>query len=303
MAGNQRRNSKAKITNSKSKRNPKKTIKGKGGKVYAIDIRRMVISMVVAAVVIVAAVNIMAGIFGKREKGDPEKIAFAMVSCAENSTFDYTKTYSFIKDIGDGAGYTGGIIGFTTMTGDMAAVVKEYCGRKGRGSELKKYISALELVVGTDSKNGLGKGFVKAWKKAGKDPAMRKIQNAFRDREFKDPAFKAAERDGLGTLGKYIYYDTSVQHGPYGEGSSMESIRALAKKKAKLPSEGGREKKYLRAYLDIREKKLLKAIPDLDVSRISAQKKMVEDEEFEMLLPLEFTMYGSDYTLEKDDLI
>lgn len=303
MANNQRSNSGKKTTNKKSGKRPKKTIRGKGGKVYAIDIRRMVIVMVIAAVVIVAAVNILAGIFGKREKADPEKIAFAMVSCAENSTFDYTKTYSFIEDIGDGAGYTGGIIGFTTMTGDMAAVVKHYCAGAGKESELEKYIPALESVVGTDSKKGLGKGYVKAWKKAGKDPAMKKIQNKYRDNEYLVPAFRRAEKDGLSTLGKYIYYDTAVQHGPEGEGGSMMGIRALAVKKAKTPADGGREKDYLEAFLDIREKKLLGAFPDLDISRVDVQKKLVREEEFEMLLPLEFTMYGSDYTLEKDDLI
>lgn len=50
--------------------------------------------------------------------------AFSLVSSAENSTLDYRSTYSYIEDIGDGRGYTCGIIGFTSATGDLLSVVK-----------------------------------------------------------------------------------------------------------------------------------------------------------------------------------
>lgn len=47
--------------------------------------------------------------------GNLRKEVFALVSSAENSSTDYTKQYSYIEDIGDGRGYTAGIIGFTMM--------------------------------------------------------------------------------------------------------------------------------------------------------------------------------------------
>ena len=40
--------------------------------------------------------------------GDLRKIVFALVSSAENSSLDYNAQYSYIEDIGDGRGYTGG---------------------------------------------------------------------------------------------------------------------------------------------------------------------------------------------------
>ena len=39
-----------------------------------------------------------------------EKV-FAFVSSAENSSIDYAEQYAYIEDIGDGRGYTAGIIG------------------------------------------------------------------------------------------------------------------------------------------------------------------------------------------------
>ena len=231
---------------------------------------KILLSLLVAASAVIIIANLFSMILGDREKGDPEKIAVAMVSCAENSTFDHTANYSFIEDIGDGAGYTGGIIGFTTMTGDMLHIVRDYC-EKEDDPPLKKYIPALTAAVGTDKTKGLGKGFVKEWQKAGKTENMRKVQDSYRDRLFLDPAF--------------------------------DMIRKAAMKRAKTPAKGGGEKEYLKEFLRIRENALKKLDFKVNLSRIEAQKKLVEDEEFEMLLPLEFTMYGHDFELTESDLI
>lgn len=42
-----------------------------------------------------------------------------LVSSAENSSLDWKAQYKYIEDIGDGRGYTAGIIGFSSGTGDM----------------------------------------------------------------------------------------------------------------------------------------------------------------------------------------
>ena len=43
--------------------------------------------------------------------GELRKEVFALVSSAENSSTDYAEQYAYIEDIGDGRGYTAGIIG------------------------------------------------------------------------------------------------------------------------------------------------------------------------------------------------
>lgn len=55
------------------------------------------------------------------------KEVFALVSSAENSDTDYSLQYGYIEDIGDGRGYTGGIIDFTTGTDDLPDVVELSC--------------------------------------------------------------------------------------------------------------------------------------------------------------------------------
>ena len=75
-------------------------------------------------------------------QGILRKEVFALVSSAENSTTDYTGQYAYIEDIGDGRGYTAGIIGFTTGTGDLLDVINRYTELKPENA-LEKYIPAL----------------------------------------------------------------------------------------------------------------------------------------------------------------
>ncbi|MEO5921220.1 MAG: chitosanase [Pseudolysinimonas sp.] len=53
-----------------------------------------------------------------------KEIAMSLVSTAENSSTDWRAQYSYIEDIGDGRGYTAGIIGFCSGTGDMLELVR-----------------------------------------------------------------------------------------------------------------------------------------------------------------------------------
>ena len=98
---------------------------------------------------------------------DPKKkeLAMELVSSAENSTLNWRSQYGYLEDIGDGRGYTGGIIGFCSGTSDMLAVVTEYTRRKPANG-LARYLKALRAVDGSDSHAGLDPGFPAAWKAA-----------------------------------------------------------------------------------------------------------------------------------------
>src|SRR3954449_10864027 len=95
---------------------------------------------------------------------DPAKKEYAMeiVSSAENSSLNWKAQYGYIEDIKDGRGYTAGIIGFCSGTGDMLDLVKLYKTRKP-GNVLQKYLPALEDVNGSDSHAGLDPNFTKDW--------------------------------------------------------------------------------------------------------------------------------------------
>src|SRR5690242_2052230 len=144
---------------------------------------------------------------------DPHKkeMAMELVSSAENSTLDWKSQYKYIEDIGDGRGYTAGIIGFCSGTGDMLELVRHYTDMKP-GNVLAKYLPALEDVNGSDSHAGLGSAFVSAWRTAAGDTVFQQAQNDERDGVYFDPAVNQGKADGIGTLGQFIYYDAIVMH-------------------------------------------------------------------------------------------
>ena len=228
--------------------------------------------------------------------GKLRKEVFALVSSAENSSTDYAAQYAYIEDIGDGRGYTAGIIGFTTGTGDLLEVVKRYTELKPE-NELKQYIPALEKVNGTDSHDGLGDAFVCAWEKAAQSEEMIQAQNDILDEQYMNVALRYAEEDGLRPLGQYIYYDALVVHGSGDSEDSFEAIRNAALEKEKAPSDGGDETAFLTAFLDARVPVMQMEAAHSDLSRLDAQRKFLNEKNFNLALPLEWTMYGEAFSL------
>lgn len=102
---------------------------------------------------------------------DKKETAMELVSSAENSSLNWKKQYSYIEDIKDGRGYTAGIIGFCSGTGDMLEVVKNYT-QEQPDNKLAKFLPALKKVNGSDSHEGLGVEYEQAWKEASKDPVF-----------------------------------------------------------------------------------------------------------------------------------
>ncbi|AEV96035.1 chitosanase [Pediococcus claussenii] len=238
---------------------------------------------------------------GTIKTGIARSTVFALVSSAENSTTDYTKQYSYIEDIGDGRGYTGGIIGFTSGTGDMLAVVKKYTHLRPRNNILAKYLLALKKVNGSASHKGLGKNFIVAWKKAADDSRFIKAQDAILNEQYMQPALKYSKKDHLGQLGQYIYYDALVVHGPGTpkEKNTFQGIRHQALKYAKSPSEGGSQHAYLLAFLRARKPIMREEQAHHDLSRLNTQRQFIEDKNYSLKLPLKWKMYGDTYSLTK----
>ena len=135
-------------------------------------------SIAVAAAVVAASVT--TGVATASSAGvdeitlaDPAKkeIAMQLVSSAENSSLDWRAQYGYIEDIDDGRGYTAGIIGFCSGTGDMLEVVVAYTELRP-DNDLAPFLPALEQVNGTDSHEGLDPGFTDAWQSAAERPGI-----------------------------------------------------------------------------------------------------------------------------------
>ena len=224
-------------------------------------------------------------------------IAMQLVSSAENSSLDWKAQYGYIEDIGDGRGYTGGIIGFCSGTSDMLALVEYYTAQEP-GNGLAKYLPALRAVDGTDSHSGLGSAFVTAWKAAAKDTVFQAAQNEERDRVYFNPAVQQAKADGLRALGQFAYYDAMVMHGPGNDAVSFGGIRAAAMKKAKTPAQGGDETTYLNAYLDARKAAMLTEAAHDDTSRVDTEQRVfLNAGNLDLNPPLTWKTYGDSYTI------
>jgi chitosanase len=228
---------------------------------------------------------------------DPAKkeIAMKLVSSAENSSLDWKAQYKYIEDIGDGRGYTAGIIGFCSGTGDMLELVQLYTDRKP-GNVLAKYLPALRRVNGSASHSGLDPNYTEDWKTAAADSAFKTAQNDERDRVYFNPAVAQGKSDGIGTLGQFIYYDAIVMHGPGSDATSFGGIRKRALQKAKPPSQGGNETTYLNAFLDARVWAMKQEEAHSDTSRVdTAQRVFLRNGNLNLNTPLDWKVYGDSY--------
>lgn len=224
-----------------------------------------------------------------------KEIAMKLVSSAENSSLDWKAQYKYIEDIGDGRGYTAGIIGFCSGTGDMLDLVQLYTDRKP-GNVLAKYLPALRRVNGTDSHSGLDPNFPADWRKAAQDTAFQQAQNDERDRVYFNPAVQQGKTDGLGTLGQFAYYDAIVMHGDGDDATSFRNIRKRALGQAKPPAQGGDETTYLNAFLDARVWAMKQEEAHSDTTRVDTEQRVFLNKGNLCLnTPLDWKVYGDSY--------
>jgi chitosanase len=228
----------------------------------------------------------------------PEKeVAMELVSSAENSTLVWRREFGYIEDIGDGRGYTAGLIGFCSGTGDMLQLVRSYAAAEPR-DPLDRFLPALRRVDGSASHAGLGAPFVTAWRQAAKDPIFRRLQLRELDRVYFDPAVSRAKADGLGTLGQFIYYDAIVMHGPGASASSFGGIRRRAIDRAPTPAQGGSQITYLNAFLDVRRAQMKTESKHGDTSRIDdEQRRFLRENNMALRPPLVWHTYGDRYEI------
>jgi chitosanase len=228
-----------------------------------------------------------------------KEIANELVSSAENSSLDWRAQYKYIEDIKDGRGYTAGIVGFCSGTGDQLDLVELYAKRKP-GNILAKYLPALRKVNGTASHKGLDPNYPRDWKTAAKDKVFQKCQDDERDRVYFNPSVRQAKADGLRALGQFCYYDAIVMHGPGSSFPSFGGIRKRALAKAKPPAQGGDEVKYLNAFLDARKAAMKTEEAHSDTSRVDTEQRVfLKAGNLDLLPPLKWKTYGDPYSISK----
>jgi chitosanase len=265
-------------------------------------VTRSLLPLAVVVSVVAMSAPAIAGEVGLQRPHQKE-IAQILVSTAENSSRDWRAQYRYIEydvehNAAENRGYTGGIIGFTSRTHDMLAVVRRYVRREPH-NPLAPFLPALRRVDGTSSRRGLGRPFVRAWHRAADDAVFRRAQDHFRDAWYFDPAVHLARRDGLRDLGQFAYYDAAVVHGLDG----LRSVRRHARTNAATPAAGGDQATYLRAFLKARIAFMRREQAHQDVTRITtAQRVFLEEGNLRLRLPLRWKVYGDSYHLTPIEL-
>jgi chitosanase len=235
------------------------------------------------------------------------EMCYQIVSTAENGTLDWTTAYRYIEDIGDDRGYTGGLVGFVTSSGDMLSMVKQYVVEKPTNNLLKPYLGGLQSCVNVGYGSGqssaaasnLGSAYLTAWRScADNDPIFRKVQRDFRKSMYFDDALKQALADGVGPLGLCLHYDILVNHGVGNDSESYGGIIAAARaSSSKPPSAGGTESAYLLKLCDLRDAVLQGWGDYQSDGRSTIFRKLRTDGKFTLLAPFSWSVYGDSYTM------
>ena len=256
--------------------------------------KRLTLIGIAVAMVALAARPAAAVVTSDLASPEKKEVANQIVASAENSTLDWRSAYRYIEDIGDGRGYTAGIVGFCSGTGDMLELVRAYRDTKPN-NPLASFLPALRKVNGTASHEGLGAPFVKAWRKAALDPVFQLAQDTVRDTLYFNPAVKLAKGDGLNALGQFAYYDAAVVHG-------FNGLRVIRRRAvgSPPPAAGGAEVTYLERFLDQRVIEMRKEAAHENVDRIEkAQRVFLRAGNLDLHLPLRWVVYGDRYAISK----
>jgi chitosanase len=245
-----------------------------------------------------------------------QELAYEMTSTAENSTLDWTTAYGYIEDIGDNRGYTAGLVGFTSGTGDMLQLVQLYAAEKPANNTLAPYIPQLQecaaIGFGTGASaaasSKLGTPYINAWKAAASgDPIFRKVQRDYRKSMYWDDALVQALADGMGPLGLAIYYDVLVNHGVGTDSESFGGILSYVRANNTKPSSGGSMTTWLLAVINRRDTILKGWGDDQSVNgRVAMHKSLVNGGTVggttvaanpNLVAPIKFSCYGDVYTI------
>ncbi|QAY17139.1 chitosanase [Streptomyces phage Madamato] len=237
-----------------------------------------------------------------------QEMAFELNATAENSTTDWTTSYNYIEDIGDDRGYTAGLVGFTSATGDMLVLIQNYANEYP-GNALEGYIPGLEqcaaIGYGPDAAsaaaNYLGAAFMTAWiNEADTQPGFRKVQRDMRKSIYWDDCLVQALADEVGPLGLAIHYDILVNHGVGTDSQSYGGIIAAARASSTPPpSAGGDEAAYLTKLCDLRDAVLVDWGDYNPNGRSSMFRSLINGGKLELLGLITWSVYTDPFSFNR----
>ncbi|KAJ2553454.1 hypothetical protein EV175_002931 [Coemansia sp. RSA 1933] len=157
--------------------------------------------------------------------GCAKDIAIMITGIYENG--DTESHYDYCEDVSDGRGFTAGIAGFCTGTGDAWMVIEEYKNKTGSFGDFEPMAADLEKYAkdGSGSTAGLD-DYCRVWESLGNsDTNFQIAQDDIRDQQNYDPAEEASNKLGLKLdISQVQIYDTGIQHGAGNDPDGLLSI-------------------------------------------------------------------------------
>ena len=230
-----------------------------------------------------------------------------LTSLSENSSIELKYGFAEIVTQGgipDGRGITAGRAGFTSGTGDMYLVVKEYTTQVPNNT-LAIFLPRLEELNTqfiANNYNPIGDttgldGLIPAWQALGNNPTFRAVQDTISDQLYYQPAMIAATPLGLSLpLSLAVLYDTIIQHGG---GEDLDGLKALIQRTnqafaGKTPATGIDEKVWLNKFLEVRRQDLTnpsntstQSVWAVSVGRVDVFKALADSGNYDLSLPIE----------------
>ena len=218
-----------------------------------------------------------------RRMDAPSDVILQLVSIAEYSSIDWRSSVNIIDNLGDGRGYTIGLVGFCTGTGDFLELLY-YLRDLNPVHVLLTFLPVIERIMkssDTGSVVGLEK-LPAVMRRIGKnDKLFMKATWYILKKLYWKPALDFCDEYGLKSeLSRYIVYDTIVNFG------NLDVFR-------KYMVKGEDEGLFLRKFLDVKQKTIEddESLGDTDNNRVDMQKKLLRRENFGLDRPMSVYCY------------
>ncbi|KAJ1868985.1 hypothetical protein LPJ55_005664 [Coemansia sp. RSA 990] len=152
-------------------------------------------------------------------------IALRLTNIYENGDTDFH--YDYCEDIKDGRGFTAGIAGFCTGTGDAWEVIQAYHKLTGGEDDFSPMDNVLKKYAEEESESTSGlEDYCKVWEKLGKsDKKFQQAQESIRDKFYYTPSQEEADKLGLKfDITRGEMYDTGIQHGTSSDADGLPAL-------------------------------------------------------------------------------
>ena len=236
---------------------------------------------------------------------DQRRRADQLISAFENSTT--TIRYDYAANLDDGRGVTAGRAGFTTATCDALDVIEVFTDEIG-DNEMARFEPELRRLCdqsSDDTSQLPEQAYITAWVEAAADPAFRAAQDEIVDREYYDPAMRAADDIGMSSaLARAELYDTAILHGAGDDPDGLAALIDRTISEVGTPAAAG-ERRWLDAFFDVRVDDLEHPANEQTASewaesidRVECMRRIAATGNVELDGPITFTVYGDEFTID-----